>query len=202
MATTLEVRVWYDFASTLCFVAHRHFQRLQPELDALDLALRWQPLDLAWLVGWRRGAAVPEERRENARRVADELDVRARVPRLWLDSRAVNAAALWLGHGPRAESFRERVFSAVFEEGLPCDREGACERWLDELGIVAPEPELADARERLVEQTRGAALAQVTAVPTLMLDQFPFGGVQSEHTTLSMLRRWSHRKREREGRSH
>jgi len=197
----IEVPVWYDFASTLCFVAHRHYGRLAPEIEGLGLRLRWQPLDLARLVGWPRGVEVPAERRENARRVARELDVTARVPRTWQDSREVGAAALWLGAGPRGDGFRERVFSAVFERGLGCDEPGACAAWLRDLGVEAPAGELARAREALEAQTLRAADAQVTAVPTMMLDELPFGGVQNEHATLSMLRRWSTRRRRREAAS-
>jgi hypothetical protein len=35
----------------------------------------------------------------------------------------------------------------------------------------------------------------VTGVPTLMLGEFPFGGVQSRQTTRMVLERWAERKR-------
>ncbi|MGH9886432.1 MAG: hypothetical protein ACREBE_12935, partial [bacterium] len=71
----LRARMYYDFASTLCYVAHRVFAELQPELDALGIELDWCPLDLAELLGWRRGVAVDEARFANAERVAAEFGV-------------------------------------------------------------------------------------------------------------------------------
>ena len=57
-AAERKVRVYFDFASTLCYVAHRVFETMADELDALGVALDWQPLDLADLLGWPRGVEV------------------------------------------------------------------------------------------------------------------------------------------------
>ena len=43
----LRVRVHYDFASTLCYVAHRALARLEGRISALGIELAWTPLDLA-----------------------------------------------------------------------------------------------------------------------------------------------------------
>ena len=59
----LRVAVHYDFASTICYVAHRVMQRMAGDLEALGIELTWTPLDLAALVGWRRGETVDGPRR-------------------------------------------------------------------------------------------------------------------------------------------
>ena len=65
----LRVRVHYDFASSLCYVAHRVMQRMAGELAEIGVTLAWTPLDLARLVGpHQAGAAIPDSRRENALR--------------------------------------------------------------------------------------------------------------------------------------
>jgi predicted DsbA family dithiol-disulfide isomerase len=40
----LSVRVYYDFASSLCYVAHRVMERMAADLDALGIALAWRPI--------------------------------------------------------------------------------------------------------------------------------------------------------------
>lgn len=79
----LRVPVYSDSASTLCFVAHRVLARLDDDLAALGVELVWRPLDLALLLGWRRGGAVPGARRRNAMRVAAEPGVPVAVAARW-----------------------------------------------------------------------------------------------------------------------
>ena len=111
----LRVRTYYDFASTLCYVAHRVFGDMRAELESLGVALDWVPLDLAALLGWPRGVEVSAERLANAERVAAEHGFDVRPLRVWPDSRDANAAALVLARGPHADAYRERVFTAAFE---------------------------------------------------------------------------------------
>ena len=106
----LQVPVYYDFASTLCYVAHRVLERMRPDLEALELELRWRPIDLTRLTGWRRGDAVEGLRGENALRVARELDVPLRMPQRWLGSRPAAAIALALARRQRS---RRRYASAL-----------------------------------------------------------------------------------------
>jgi predicted DsbA family dithiol-disulfide isomerase len=191
----LRVRTYYDFASTLCYVAHRVFGGLAPELDKLGVALEWAPLDLADLLGWPRGVAVLPARLANAERVAAEHGVDVAPLRVWPDSRDANAAALILARGPQEAAFRERVWTAVFEERRPLDAPGTLESLARDLGLDFEPQRLERARDELAFRTQLAAEEDVTGVPTLMLDQFPFGGIQSRETTLLVLERWVSRRR-------
>jgi predicted DsbA family dithiol-disulfide isomerase len=194
----LQVRVHYDFASSLCYVAHRVLGGMAAELEALGIALAWTPLDLAQLLRWPRGGPVVAERRANAERVARELGVEVRVPPVWLDSRDVLAAALALAGDPAREAaFRERVWSAVFEEGRDPGAAGAVEALGRDLGLDLGPGLLARARDELAFRTALAAEESVTGVPTLMLDEWPFGGIQTPETTRLVLARWASRKRAR-----
>lgn len=192
---TLRARVYYDFASTLCYVAHRVFAGLEPELGQLGIALEWQPLDLSELLGWPRGVEVDEARLSNAGRVAAEFGVAVRPLPIWPDSRDALAAALALGRGPRGEAFRERVFAAAFEERIELDAPGLVARCARDLGIAFDPRELEAARAALELGARRASDEGVTGLPTIMLDTFPFPGVQSRQTTLLVLERWARRSR-------
>ncbi len=192
---TLRARVYYDFASTLCYVAHRFYGDLEPELDSLGIALDWHPLDLAELLGWPRSVEVDEIRLMNAERVAAEFSVEVRPLPVWPDSREALAAALVIGGGPRGAAFRERVFAAAFEERRELDAPGAVESFARDLGIAFDPHEIARARAALEVGVRRAADEGVTGLPTVMLDTFPFPGVQSRETTLLVFERWARRTR-------
>lgn len=197
MSGALRIRTYYDFASTLCYVAHRVFGEMESELAALGLELDWVPLDLADLLGWRRGVPVEPLRLANAERVAAEHGVDVRPLEVWPDSRDANAAALVLARSPHAAAFRERVFCGVFEERRVLDEPGAVEGFARDLGIALDPARLERARDELEFRTRVAAEEDVTGVPTLMLGEFPFGGVQARETTRLVLGRWAERQRER-----
>jgi len=188
-----RVRVHYDFASSLCYVAHRVMQRMRPRLGELGVALEWTPLDLARLAGpYRVGAEISDARRENARRVASELGVVVAVPRVWPDSRAANAAALCAERAGRGESWRERVFTAVFEEGRHALGDADVLGLARELDLALDARALTRAAHELELElkTELAREEQVSGVPTFMLGTWPFGGIQTEDTMQRVLERF------------
>jgi predicted DsbA family dithiol-disulfide isomerase len=186
----LRVRCYYDFASTLCYVAHRVFGAMASELESLGLELEWTPVDLADLAGWPRGVEVAQARFANAERVAAEHAIDVAPLRVWPDSRAANAAALVLARTPQEPAFRERVWTAVFEERRALDAPGTLESLVRDVGVTLEPRRLERAKDELELRTAVAREEDVTGVPTLMLDEFPFGGIQSRETTLLVLERW------------
>ena len=195
MAPPLVLPVHYDFASTICFVAHRVLERMADDLDALGVVLDWRPVDLVAIAGWRRGVIVDGPRRENALRVAEELGVvGVRMPAVWLDSRPAHAVALALSGSAREAAWRERVWSAVFEEGRDIGAEGEVERLAADLAL---DPALlSDVHDfgRLDAMTEAAREAEVIGVPTFHVG-FPLGGIQEPDTMLLLFRRWADKRR-------
>src|SRR5262245_40304048 len=53
----VTIRVHYDFASTIAYVAHRVLEQMSDELEAIGVVLDWRPIDLVAITGWRRGEA-------------------------------------------------------------------------------------------------------------------------------------------------
>jgi predicted DsbA family dithiol-disulfide isomerase len=194
---TLQVRVHYDFASTLCYVAHRTLARIAGPVAALGIEWVWTPLELARLLGPPRGGEpVDEVRRANAARVAAELEVPVRVPRVWPDVRALGAAALRAEPLGRGASWRERAFSAVFEEGRLAVDAAAASQLAHELGLELAPRAIEEALAELELATEHAREAGVTGVPTFMLGSWPFGGIQSDATMLHVLERYAQRARQ------
>jgi 2-hydroxychromene-2-carboxylate isomerase len=201
VAERLRVPLHYDFGSSLCFVAHRVLARLAPFLEDRALDLVWTPLDLSGLANWRPGAPIAPHRRDEIAQIADALDVRIRIPRRWPDSRRLGAVTVALSRRLGADwtrrepGWRERVFTAVYEQGADC----ADPAWLDgalrDLGVSLGPAEIADGEEALVSMTMAAADAMVTGVPTFMLGPWPLSGIHDETTLRSMLGRFADRQR-------
>jgi predicted DsbA family dithiol-disulfide isomerase len=190
----LQVPVHYDFASSLCYVAHRVLGRMANFLDEAGLELEWTPVDLMRLTGWSRGAPVDPVRLQDVRQIARALEVPIQVPEHWLDSRAASAIALHLADQPKREAtWRERIFTAIYEESLRPDDLPELQRLGGELEIAAS-PEAIDSGLRELEvRTEAARKAQVSGVPCFMLGQWPFGGIQDEATMRAVLGRWASR---------
>jgi predicted DsbA family dithiol-disulfide isomerase len=166
-------------------------ERMGPVLDELALELRWRPLDLTMLSHWRRGDEMRELARANTARVAGELEVKLRIPSHWMDSRAALAVALRLGGSDREPTWRERVWSAVYEEGRDLDEERTVERLAQELELDIDTLLDARALEAVEVETLLATEANVSGVPTFMLGEWPLGGIQDEQTMQSVFRRYA-----------
>lgn len=192
---TLRVPIHYDFASCLCYIAHRVLDRLAPDLAELDLELHWTPLDLTRLTHWERGAPLEGSGRENVRRVSNELEVPLVIPPRWLDSRPAMAVALVLEGSARETSWRERVWTAIYEEGRDPGTPDEFARIARDLDLAGDAPSNQGSLEALESRTREAHACGVTGVPTLMLDGWPLGGIHADATMRSMLARFAARKR-------
>jgi predicted DsbA family dithiol-disulfide isomerase len=189
----LTIAVHYDFASTICFVAHRVLERMRSDLDEMGARLDWRPVDLSAITGWRRGMVVEGPRRENALRVAAELDVPVKMPGVWLDSRPAHAVALALS-GEVEASWRERVWTAAFEEARDIGAPDEVDRLAADLGIELQG--LVDPHDfaRLGALTEAAREAEVIGVPTFHVG-FPLGGIQDPATMRLLFQRWVDKQR-------
>ena len=189
----LRVRLDYDFASSLCYVAHRAMQRLSAKLAELSVVLDWSPIDLTLISGWKRGTELDPERRANLLRVSSELRVPLLIPRVWIDSRRAHAMALCLADA-REQTWREMVWSSIYEAGRwPTDE--TLDDLARELGLELDPARIVRAAEELVARTRRAHAQEVTGVPNFMLGEWPFGGIQTDETMLSILGRFAARQR-------
>ncbi len=200
--TPLEVFVYYDFASSLSYVAHRVLARIEEPLAAERVDLRWKAIDLTGVGNFQRGRRLDPTRRQSLLRVAEALDVELDPPERWPDSRLAGEVAVVLderidgGLDPAVErEWREAAFAACYEQRSDVEIEdllpGFERRVPDPLGSA---DDLAAGR-RLAEVTRGAVAAGVEGVPTLMLDVFPLCGIHDEETMLGMIRRYARRRR-------
>ncbi len=192
----IEIPLYFDFSSTLCYVAHRVLQRLDPEIRDLGISFDWRPIDLVRITGWPRNFVVDKPRRKDILRIASDLGIAARMPARWIDSRAAHTIHLSLRGAVVEAAWRERVWSAIFEEGRLIDEPGEIERLSRDLRADIPSaPRRND--DAIDAMTREAHIAGATGVPTFMFGEWPVGGIQEDHTMLTLLQRFA-RKTERE----
>jgi predicted DsbA family dithiol-disulfide isomerase len=191
----LRVPVHYDFASALCYVAHRSTARLAGFLEELQLELCWTPVELGRITGFRAGEPLAPARRANAQRVARELGVALRMPATWIDAGAAGAAAILLEGGTHDAAWRERVFCARFEEGRDVGAPDVLAELASDLGLAFADEALEEARVELRRRTERAAEEDVTGVPTFVLGRWPLGGIQDDDTMRRLLARFAKRAR-------
>ena len=192
--TPIHVRVDYDFASSLCYVAHRVMQRMEPELAPLHLILDGSPVDLVAITGWSRGAVADPAQRARIHQIAEAFGVPLRMPTRWLDSRPLHAVALGIAPEQRP-LWRERAFTAIYEEGILPDADEAA-RLARSVGIACDDEVLFTAEARLQDLTQRARAQRVTGVPNFMLGDWAFGGIQTEDTMRKMLTRYVTKRRQ------
>ena len=208
----LEVFVYYDFASSLSYVADRVLARIGPELAEERIELRWKAIDLTGIGRFQRGRLLDPVRRRSLIEVATALDVELDPPARWPDSRLAGEVAVAFdlaldrGLDPSVEQeWRRGVFSAFYEQGErddPDETADAVERLFGEFerrGVfgqrgVATVDDLAGGR-RLAAATGSAVAAGVEGAPTLMFDAFPLCGIHDEATMLGMIQRYARRRR-------
>jgi len=192
---TVTIRVYYDFASTLCYVTHRVLSRVEPEIADLGVVLEWRPIDLTMASPWHRGDSFRDDIRAAVRNTALTLGVDVEMPDPWLDSRPASHVAL-CAPTPAAEArWRREVFDTFFERRTPRLTPDLIRLARELTGLeTIPDPELGF--ERVEESTNEAIALGVTGVPSFLLDNWLFGGVYDGETMVSVLRQLSAQYRE------
>ena len=115
---------------------------------------------------------------------------------MWWDSRVAGATARLARAAGKDEAWRERVFTALFEEHRAAPDADTAVAWARELAWDL-DPSALDAEiDALDVRTLEALDAEVTGVPTFMLGRWPVGGIQTDETMLHMLGRYARKRRD------
>lgn len=193
------IPVYFDYASTLCFVAWRAVAPVEAKLEVL---LRWLPVHIAaQAAAIAPGTAIPPEVHDRVQRVAAELGVDVRVPERWLDSRAALEGAVFAEQAGRSRPYHEGVFHAIYEAGEdPADRRTLV-RVAGEAGLpIGAFMEFIATRKGAPQLAANAADARergVAGYPAFLLGDCPLTGIQSPETMELLFGR--HVARAREG---
>ena len=174
------IRVYYDFASTLCYVAHRVLSEVESQLADAGIELEWRPLDLTMIVPWNRGDSFADEVRDNVHDSALSLGIDVEMPDPWLDSRPASTVALMAAsqdtknHQIEAQ-WRSAVFESIFEQRR-FDFTPKLSQLASEL-LGATVSDDGEDFEQIEQSTSEAVLLGVNGVPAFVLDDLLFGGI-------------------------
>jgi len=176
----VAVPVYFDYASSLCFIAGVIGDRLEAELDVV---LDWRPVEIAsQYPSWTKGALLDDDSRERIRRVANETGVSLVTPTRWMDSRPALLGAFFARDCGCFREYHRHVFQTAYAHGEDIGDASVIERIADASGL-AP----AEFRRALASQRHARQLADhlaevqrfgVTGYPAFLLGQFPLTGIQ------------------------
>ena len=182
------IPVYFDYASSLCYIASRIAEQLTAELD---VEMRWRPVHIAaHHHEWKQGGPIGGDTRAKIERVSQETGVALRVPERWLDSRAALEGAVFAEECGCAAAYHQEVFAAVYERGDDLGdravlvRAAAAAglpvgRFMEWIATRRAAPQLAAIREE-------ARQLRVIGYPTFLLGEFPLTGIQP-YLTMKLL---------------
>ncbi|HZO81282.1 MAG TPA: DsbA family protein [Candidatus Binataceae bacterium] len=186
------IPIYFDYASTLCYVAWRIVVELERELG---FAALWKGVPIA-LRNYRARPGQPLGALERARiqNVAAETAVAVEPPARWLDSQPALQGAEFAREAGAFRAYHDAVFRAAFEERADI---GA----LDVLCAIAARAGLDPVRfrdalergamaERIAENKREADRFSALGYPTFVLGDFPLIGIQPIETMRMVLGRF------------
>jgi predicted DsbA family dithiol-disulfide isomerase len=195
------VPIYYDYASSLCYVAKKVMEQLDGQLE---IELLWKGVQISRRhPGWKNGEMIGDEARGKIFRVARETGVVLRVPERWLDSAyALEGAEFAREHGKFAE-YHDAVFAAVFEEGKDIGDLPTLLSLTEGAGLQAAALQRAletgAFTERVKDNEAEATTFGIVGYPTFMLGAFPLIGIQPAETMRLLIQRYVAKAREQVG---
>ncbi len=174
------VPIYYDYASSLCYVAKKVMEQLH---DTLDIELLWKGVQISRRhQGWKNGEMIGDEAKGKIFRVARETGVTLRMPERWVDSSYALEGAEFARQCGKFAVYHDLIFAALFEEGRDIGDLSTLLELAESIGLAANELERALKTGALTPQVKAteaeAATFGVVGYPTFMLGEFPLIGIQ------------------------
>jgi 2-hydroxychromene-2-carboxylate isomerase len=193
------IPVYFDYASSLCYIGWHIAARLAAELEANT---RWRPVHIAAQhPEWKQGERIGGAMRAKIERVSDETGIELRIPDRWLDSRAALEGALLAEDCGCAAAYHHEIFAAAYERGDDIGDRAVLVRAATVAGLpMGRFMEFVATRRgapRLAEVRDEARQLGVVGYPTFLLGEFPLTGIQPYETMKLLVRRHIERTRDR-----
>ncbi len=195
------IPIYYDYASSLCYVAKKVMEQLQGKLA---IELLWKGVQITRRhEGWKNGEMIGDEAKGKIFRIAKDTGVTLRVPKRWLDSTAaLEGAEFARGQGKFAE-YHDAVLKAAFEEGKDIGDLSTLIGIAESVGLSGSDLQHALAEgaftARVKETESEAATFNIVGYPTFMLGSFPLIGIQPAETMRLLIQRYIDKSREQVG---
>ncbi len=197
----VKIPVYYDYASSLSYIAKRVMEQLDGQLA---IELLWQGVNIARRhQGWKNGEMIGDEAKGKIVRISRETGVPLRILAKWLDSaRALEAAEFAKDHNLFAV-YHEAVFVAAFEEERDIGDLSVLLGVAEQVGLPVAELEQSlqsgELTQRVQVTEQEAAKFGVVGYPTFLLGEFPLIGIQPAETMRLLIQRYVDKARDQVG---
>jgi len=190
--TNIIIPIYYDYASSLCYVAKKVMEQLAGHLE---IELLWKGVQISRRhLGWKNGEMIGDEARGKIFRVARETGVTVRVPERWLNSAYALEGAEFAREQGQFAAYQDAVFAAAFEEGKDIGDLTLILSLAEHIGLWPAGLEQAlkagTFTARVKENEAEAASFGVVGYPTFLLGAFPLIGIQPAETMRLLIRRY------------
>jgi predicted DsbA family dithiol-disulfide isomerase len=189
---TVVIPIYFDYASTLCYVAWRIVRELEDELGFEAL---WKGVPIVLRdARTRPGNALGTIERMKVMNVIAETGIEVTPPDRWIDSGAALIGSELARDAMKLAGYHDRVFRAAFEQRRDISKievlgEIAAATGMDrdrfQDGLRSPQMESRIAANK-AEADRFSALGY----PTFILGDFPLTGIQPKETMRMLLARF------------
>ena len=194
----VRIPIYFDYASTLCYIAWRIVRELEVELGFEAL---WKGVPIALRDHRARaGRDYTEAERQKVLMVAAETGVQVAPPRRWIDSAAALQGSEIARDAAAFTAYHEAVFRAAFEERIDIARAEVIDEIAERAGLDrAHFRALLDSgamAARIAAYKREADEFSALGYPTFMLGDFPMTGIQPIESMRLLLGRYLSRRAE------
>lgn len=197
----VKIPLYYDYASSLSYVAKRVMQQLDGQLE---IDLLWKGVQIARRhKGWKNGEMIGDEVKGKIVRISRDTGVPLRIPAKWLDSSyALQGAEFAKDHNLFPE-YHEAVFAAAFEKSKDIGELTTLLGIAEQVGLSGTALESAllsgNLNKRVDDTEQQAATFGVVGYPTFMLGEFSLIGIQPAETMRLLIQRYVEKAREHVG---
>ncbi len=199
--TNVKVPVYYDYASSLSYIAKRVMEQLGGQLA---VELLWKGVSIARRhQGWKNGEMIGDDAKGKIVRISRETGVPLRIPATWLDSAYALEAAEFAKDRNLFPAYHEAVFVAAFEEEQDIGALSVLLGLAEQVGLPGDELERALQSGALTQRVQAteqeAAKFGIVGYPTFLLGEFPLIGIQPAETMRLLIQRYVDKAREQMG---
>lgn len=198
--SAILIPIYFDYASTLCYVAWRIVRELEAEVGFEAL---WKGVPIRLRDNRSRpGNVLGPIERMKVMNVIAETGIGVTPPERWIDSEAALMGSELAREAMRFTPYHEGVFRAAFEDRQDIADAGVLGEIAEAAGMDRGrfEDDLAVRRmeSRVAANKEEADRFSAVGYPTFILGDFPLTGIQPKETMRMLLRRFvEQRRRER-----
>src|SRR5438309_45950 len=172
------IPIYFDYASTLCYIAWRITRELERELEIQSL---WKGVPISLRDHRAKpGRELQDREREKVTMVSAETGIAVAPPSRWLDSSVALEGAELARQAGVFDAYHDGMFRAAFEERLDIGNLEVVTALATRAGLEASQ--FSDAirshavASKLAEYKREADEFSAVGYPTFMLGDFPLIG--------------------------